>query len=138
MANCRISEVDVDALARDQRLTAPEFASITTDGAALSISARTARPGSDEEPAVAVDLVAAYEVPDGLRIDLTAAEGRLDRQAGRVAMSGGVEIVTSTGYLMTTAGLDGALDQTELHSRRCGACRGALRHDRRRKYGNHP
>lgn len=110
------AEVDVDALVREQRLTEPEFLSMTDDGAALSIAASTARPNSAAGGASAENLVAAYEAEDGLRIDLTAATGLIDREAGRMALSGGVEIVTSTGYRMTTAGLDSALDQTELVS----------------------
>ncbi len=110
------AEVDVEELARDQRLTAPEYYGVTLDGAALMIHANTARPGTDTGAATAVDLVASYEAPGGLRIDLSAAEGRIDEAAGRMTLSGNVEIVTSSGYRMTTPGLDSALDRTELHS----------------------
>ncbi|OYX41209.1 MAG: hypothetical protein B7Z02_16495 [Rhodobacterales bacterium 32-67-9] len=110
------AEVDVEDLARDQRLTAPEYSSVTIDGAALSVRARTARPGTDTGAATADALVASYEAPDGLRIDLGAAEGRIEEAAGRMTLTGNVEIVTSTGYRMTTPGLDSALDRTELHS----------------------
>ncbi len=110
------AEVDVEDLARDQRLTAPEFSGLTEDGAAISVRATTARPGTDEGVASAEDLVAAYDVPGGLRIDLSAAQGVLDRTGGRMVLTGGVEIVTSSGYRVTTTGLDSALDRTELVS----------------------
>ncbi len=110
------AEVDVEELARDQRLTAPEYSGVTVDGAALLIHAKTARPGKDTSAATADDLIATYEAPDGLRIDLTAAKGRIDEAAGRMTLAGNVEIVTSTGYRMTTPGLDSALDRTELLS----------------------
>ncbi|MCV2873834.1 hypothetical protein OEZ71_16160 [Defluviimonas sp. WL0050] len=115
-ASLPYAEVDIDTLARDQRLTAPEYSAVTTDGAALSVSADIARPSQGEGSASAEQLVAAYETRDGLRIDLTAAAGELDRAAGRLLLSGGVVIVTSEGYRMITAGLDGALDRTELVS----------------------
>lgn len=110
------AEVDVEDLARDQRLTAPEYSGVTLDGAALMIHAKTARPGIDTGAATADNLVASYEAPDGLRIGLSAVEGRIDEPAGRMTLTGNVEIVTSTGYRMTTPGLDSALDRTELHS----------------------
>lgn len=108
------SEVDIESLVRDQRLTSPDFAAVTDDGTALSVSAATARPGQGSDTARADDLVAAYETADGLRIDLTAAEGELDRTGGRMHLSGGVVIVTSEGYRIVTEGLDGALDRTDL------------------------
>lgn len=110
------AEVDVEDLARDQRLTTPEYSGVTLDGAALMIHASTARPGTDTGAATADSLVASYEAPDGLRIDLSAAEGRIDEASGRMSLTGNVRIVTSTGYRMTTPGLDSALDRTELHS----------------------
>lgn len=108
--------VDVDALVREQRLTAPEYFTVTEDGAAIRVEAAAARPASAEGGARADRMVAAYHTPGGLRIELTAAEGLVDRGAGRMRLSGGVEIVTSSGYRMVTEGLDGALDRTELSS----------------------
>ncbi|SPH23615.1 hypothetical protein DEA8626_02680 [Defluviimonas aquaemixtae] len=111
------ARVDVEALARDPRLTAPEYLAVTEDGAAVSFTARTARTGQgDNDEARAEDLVAVYETPGGLRIDIRAREGEIDRPAGRMRLSGDVEIVTSTGYRMLTAGLDSALDRTNLRS----------------------
>lgn len=110
------AEVDVEELAREQRLTTPEFAGVTGDGGAISVAARTARPGRDDASSTAEEVVAAYDLPGGLRIDLEAATGEIDNAAGRMVLGGGVEIVTSTGYRMITEGLDGALDKTELVS----------------------
>lgn len=110
------AKADVDALIRDQRLTAPDYTSVTTDGAALRVIAKTAWPKGEGGSATADDLIAAYDTPGDLHIDLTSAHGVLDRAAGRMLLSGGVVIVTSSGYRMVTAGLDGALDRTELLS----------------------
>lgn len=111
------ARVDVEALARDPRLTSPEYSAVTEDGAAVALTARTARTGQGAgDGTSAEDLVAAYETPGGLRIDISAREGRIDRPGGRMRLSGDVEIVTSTGYTMLTEGLDGALDRTDLRS----------------------
>lgn len=110
------AEVDVEDLAQNQRLTAPEYSGVTTDGAAVSVRADAARPASDGQPATAEGVNAIFDTPGGLRIALDAGQGRLDDAAGRLILAGGVEIVTSSGYRVTAARLDSALDRTELHS----------------------
>jgi lipopolysaccharide export system protein LptC len=110
------AEVDVEDLARNQRLTAPEYSGVTTDGAAIMIQAGVARPGTEGEAATAEAVSATIETPGGLRIALDAGQGRLDDAAGRLILAGGVDIVTSSGYRVAAARLDSALDRTELHS----------------------
>ena len=116
------SEVDVEELARSQRLAAPEYAGVTRDGASITVRAAVARPGTTGGGATAEAVSATYDIPDGPSIALSANEGTLDDTTGRLALAGDVEIVTSTGYRLTAARLDGALDRTELHSE--GAVRG--------------
>ncbi|MGB3178044.1 MAG: LPS export ABC transporter periplasmic protein LptC [Albidovulum sp.] len=111
------ARVDVQALARDPRLTAPEFSAVTSDGASISFSAATARPETGQSAHAEADaLVAAYDTPDGLRIDLSASQGRIDTVAGLMTLTGDVTIVTSSGYKIETARLDTALDRTNLSS----------------------
>lgn len=110
------AEVDVEDLARNQRLTAPQYAGVTDDGAAVTVTARVARPRSIGDAAEAESVSARYETPGGLSITLGANEGTLDDTAGRLTLAGDVEIETSTGYRLTTTRLDSALDRTELHS----------------------
>lgn len=110
------AEVDVEDLARNQRLTAPEYSGVTADGAAIMVRAGVARPGAGGGAATAETVRATIETPGGLGISLDAGQGTLDGDAGRLILSGEVEIVTSTGYRVTAARLDSALDRTELHS----------------------
>ncbi|MGB3315548.1 MAG: hypothetical protein WBB85_14125 [Albidovulum sp.] len=110
------SKADVDAMVRDQRLTAPDYSSVASDGSAIRVVAKTAWPEKETGGSVADDLVAAYDTPGGLHIDLTSAHGMLNHETERMVLSGGVVIVTSSGYRIVTAGLDGALDRTELLS----------------------
>ncbi|MDH5528500.1 MAG: hypothetical protein OEY05_00560 [Paracoccaceae bacterium] len=110
------SNIDVDELARDQRLTSPEFATVTSDGAALQIVSETVRPGGEDGGAIALGLVAEINTVDGLRIDLTATEGRIDYSKNLLTLTQDVEIVTSTGYRIVTNRLDSALDRTEILS----------------------
>jgi len=110
------AEVDVAELARNQRLTSPEYTGVTIDGAALTVRADVARPGKETGVASADRVMAAYDTPGGLQILLDADAGTLDDVAGRLILAGDVEIVTSTGYHLSADRLDSALDRTELHS----------------------
>lgn len=107
------SEVDVEQLAREQRLTQPEYSSITDDGSALRINADVARPQIGATGAASARaLIVRYETTGGLKIDLTSKTGRLDDAKGEVILRDGVTIKTSSGFDMVTDGLDGMLDRT--------------------------
>ena len=109
-------EVDVADLVRTPRLTAPDFAGMTADGAALSLKAAEARLSTDgtATPGAITGLVGLLETPDGARTDLTAAAAHLDQDARQMVLEGGVVIVNSAGYRIETEGVTVALDQTSL------------------------
>ncbi|MDP3339096.1 LPS export ABC transporter periplasmic protein LptC [Frigidibacter sp.] len=111
------SEVDVEELAREPRLTAPRYSGVTLDGAALSVTAEVARPdvgGAGQASATA--LTARLETPDGITTDIAASDGQLDTAAGLLMLTGDVQIAASSGYAITTGALTAALDQTLLTS----------------------
>jgi lipopolysaccharide export system protein LptC len=110
------AEVNVEDLARNQRLAAPEYTGVTADGVAVSIRAGVARPATGSGVATAEGVSATYDMPGGLRITIEADEGTLDDPNGRLILAGDVGIATSTGYHVTASRLDSALDRTELHS----------------------
>ena len=109
------AEVDVADRIREPRLTAPTWAGVMQDGAAMTVTAAEARPkdatGGD---ASATALRAVVDMPGGERTELVAASGRLDMAARRLIVDGGVTITTSTGYTLRTGALDAALDRTSL------------------------
>jgi lipopolysaccharide export system protein LptC len=111
------SDVDVKELAREQRLTEPEYSTVTRDGSALQIRAAVAFPQNGTTASATADaLVARYDTPGGLSIDLEAKTGRIDEAAGNLTLREGVKINTSSGYDMVTTGLDAALDRTRMIS----------------------
>lgn len=121
------SEVNVEQLAREQRLTQPEYSAVTADGSALSINAEVARPQVGVTGvASARALVVRYETTGGLDIDMTSKTGRLDDVNGEVILRDGVTIRTSSGYDMATSGLDAALDRTRLISQGAVSATGPL------------
>ena len=112
------TEADVAARIREPRLTDASYAGMTSDGAALTLKAATARPGSpgSADAASARGLSGALETPDGGWTRMQAAAVRLDEAAHLMVLTGGVTLSNSTGYAVTLTGLDVALDRTGLFS----------------------
>lgn len=111
------AEVDVEGLAREPRMTAPTYAGLTSDGAAVTLSAETATPAAGEAPAEAAGLKLELATPDGGRNELRAARAVMDNAGHEVVLSGGVVVSTSSGYRLETAEVAARLDRTGLESR---------------------
>jgi lipopolysaccharide export system protein LptC len=111
------AEVDIEDRVREPRLTAPTWAGVTDDGAALTIAAAEARPQQGGTAgASASALVVDLQTPDGGTAKLVAGNGVLDTAGAALHLDGGVDITTSTGYTLTTAAMTAALDRTSLIS----------------------
>lgn len=108
------SKVDVTTLAREQRLTAPEFSGITEDGAALTVQAATAAPDPAGHGASASKIIARLEEGTGVVTDLRAKTGRIDPAAGQISLSDGVAVQTSSGYRISTERVEMATDRTAI------------------------
>jgi lipopolysaccharide export system protein LptC len=111
------AEVDVEELAREPRMTAPTYAGMTSDGAALSLNATEARPAAEGAPATAAGLRLELATPDGGKTELLAATAVMDDVARQLVLSGGVTVTTSTGYRLETAEVAAKLDRSGLESR---------------------
>lgn len=110
-------EVDVEEIAREQRLTAPNFAGVTRDGASIEIAAKVARPDLDNpQRMTGQELSADIVLPNGETIHIEAPEGAIDADAGDAVITGGIRLETSTGYVVTTSGLTTSLEATSLSS----------------------
>lgn len=104
-------------LADNPRMTSPQYTTVTLDGAAVTVDAQSASPAQGPDtPALADQVVAAYDTPSGLHVDVTSNNGEMDAAGERLRLIGDVVIVTSNGYEMFADILDTRLDGTELHS----------------------
>jgi lipopolysaccharide export system protein LptC len=113
--NLPYAEVDLDTLARDPRLKNPEFATMTADGAAVTLAAATARPGAEAGDPVAVeDVVALYERAAGARLSVKADAGIYDQTQALLTLTGNVLLATSDGYRLSADRLRSALGRTEV------------------------
>jgi lipopolysaccharide export system protein LptC len=111
------AEVDVVDRAREPRMTAPSYAGTTSDGASLTLTADEARPETPDAPAAAEGIVLKLETPDGGRTELRSATAEIDQAQRQLILSGGVTVVTGTGYRMETPEVLARMDRTGLESR---------------------
>ena len=101
----------VEAIAREQRLSAPEFSGLTDDGAVIVISASTARPDTTRPDTISIDDVRLrMDNADGSNVEVTATMGEIDGRAGIASLLGLARLVTSSGYEMETNGLIAELE----------------------------
>lgn len=107
------AKVDVDALIREARISAPNYTGVTADGTAIAVTAKSARPDPENpDKASARSLTARMDFADGSHADIVSERGTIDTGAGLAHLEGGVVIDTSTGYRITTESLTSALEET--------------------------
>lgn len=94
----------IEELARSEHISAPHFAGMTTDGAAVTLTADTITPtGIDSFLLDGFNIQ--MDTPEGERATLTASEGDFNGEKGIVILTGLAHLVTTTGYEMESAGL---------------------------------
>lgn len=111
------AKVDVNALARDSRITNPSYSGVTADGSAVSVTAAVARPFPDQPGrATATDLTARIDSPGGSFATMRSATGVIDSPANRISLTGDVQLDTSTDYHIRAANLTAALNETRVEA----------------------
>ena len=101
---------EVQAIAREQRLSAPRFSGVTDDGAILSVSARTATPDSSRPDAITIDDIALkMDNRGGSSLEVTATTGEIDGRAQIARLTGLARLQTSSGFEMEANGLTASL-----------------------------
>lgn len=110
------AEVDIAERVREPRVTLPAWAGVTSDGAALTVAAEEARPAAQDGDATARGVRALLDLRRGGKAELVAAEGRIDRAASQLLLSGDVVISSTTGWRIATDRLAVALDRTRIEA----------------------
>ncbi|MCI2394621.1 LPS export ABC transporter periplasmic protein LptC [Aliiroseovarius sediminis] len=107
------ARVNLEELTGEQRIDSPRFSSVTADGAAITFEANSAVPDPDQANLFTAKVLAArIETPDGGAVDINAATAVINGASNRVDLAGGVTLVTSTDYHITTDQLSTAMDST--------------------------
>lgn len=111
------AEVDVERLAREQRLSRPRFAGTLEDGREVSLVAESAAPESGNPNRIHLDAVESFVVlSDEDTLRLTANEGDIDLAGQVVALSGDVRAETSGGLSLGSQRITVAMDRMNLAS----------------------
>ncbi|WBU63673.1 hypothetical protein [Paracoccus aerodenitrificans] len=97
------ADIDAEELARDPRMTHPEFSGVTDSGAEVTLTADRATPAPAESGS-ATALRMTWRAPDGLAVDMTAPQGEVEGK--QISLTGGVRLTTSDGWAMTVPRLD--------------------------------
>ena len=117
------SEPDIAAftraeeIAREQRVTAPEFSGVTNNGDIIVISAKSARPDITRADTVVIDEIRLrLDTPDRTFIEVTAVQGEVDGRAQVASFLGLARLETSNGYELETNGLIAELESGRITS----------------------
>lgn len=110
------AEVDAEGLARQPRVTAPSYAGMTPDGAALTLSADTLTPAGPDagEGGTASALRLGWRSAEGLTAELTAPHAEIGPDA--IRLEGGVEFSTSTGWSLAAPQVDASTDRSRVEA----------------------
>ena len=104
-----VSEIpfaEIETLAREQRITAPQFSGVADDGSIIAIGAAFAQPDPTKPDTIsATDLSLSADAADGSQIKIIASEGEIDGAAKIARLRGLARLETSNGYTMETNGL---------------------------------
>ncbi|GAA3858020.1 LPS export ABC transporter periplasmic protein LptC [Celeribacter arenosi] len=111
------ARVDIETLAREQRLDGASFATVLTDGGELSLNADRVRPDLSNNDVINGSTISGeLALPDGTTVTLTANDGVIDGP-GRVAeLSGSVVVRTSSAYSIKTDRIAALLDASKIES----------------------
>ena len=105
-----IPVAEITEIAREQRISAPNFAGIAADGSIIEISAKFAQPqeGSLDQlvitsPSLTIDAL------DGTKLRIFAGQGVIDGVGQTARLTGLARLETSSGYMMETDALSADL-----------------------------
>ncbi len=106
--------VDVEELAREQRLTAPRFAGTLTDGREVVFTAESAAPVMGEPNQISARTIdARIDLGATDRMIITAAEALIDLELQVADMGGEIRMNTSGGFALRTGALSISLADFE-------------------------
>ena len=97
------AEIDVKKIASEQRLANPKFSGVTTDGTAVSLNAKSAKPDPENPRNLSADQVmATLAAPDGTTYEISSQSARYAGVEEQLDLSGQVQIKTNSGFTLQT------------------------------------
>lgn len=107
----------IEEIAEEQRITAPQFSGVADDGSIIVIRANDAKPDTTRPDVLLVDsLVIDVDAPDGTTLNITSGQSSIDSTAQTARLEGLSRVTTSSGFTMETNGLSASLKTGEIIS----------------------
>jgi lipopolysaccharide export system protein LptC len=107
------SDIDIEKIAKEQRLASPKFSGVTSDGSAISVQAESARPDLLNPRRLSATKVTASIKTLGKDVyDIRADSARFDGTNDDLSLMGNVVITSSSGYALRTESLVANLETT--------------------------
>ncbi|MDU8927828.1 hypothetical protein RXV86_10575 [Alisedimentitalea sp. MJ-SS2] len=98
--------IDLTERARDERITAPEFAGVTEQGHRIEFHAASAKPDLESPSRASAEVLdARIDLTSGAVITFQSKGGVIDDEADRATLTGDVVVQSSTGYEVHTDAL---------------------------------
>ena len=111
------ADIDVEQIAREQRLVAPKFSGVTSDGSTITVTADTALPdATNPRRMAATDVNAEIITTTGTQFMVVSLDAVYDGDQDSMDLVGDVRLTTSTGYVLRSDLLVADLQQTRLVS----------------------
>lgn len=102
---------EIDEIAREQKISEPQFSGVTADGSIVELTATAAKPEQGSLSALTITQPRlTMNAADGTSLTIIAGAGELDSVSQEARLSGLARLETSTGYVMETGGLIAELD----------------------------
>ena len=106
---------DVEKIATDQIVSAPQFSGVSNDGSEITIRAKSAQPDAGNSDRITAKTIeATIQTIDEISYVLHADEAIFDGNAQTLEATGMVMLETSAGYVMQTAKITANLAQIEV------------------------
>lgn len=95
-----------EEIAREQKITAPEFTGVTDNGDIIVIAAKSAQPDKARPNNIQInEITMRLDATDGSFVEVTAVQGEVDGRTRIASFLGLARLQTSNGYVMETNGL---------------------------------
>lgn len=107
----------IEEIAREQQITAPEFSGVSDDGSVIAVAADNAMPDATTPDTLLVEsLNIDVAAPDGTTLNITSGTSVLNTATQTARLNGLSRMITSSGYTMETNGISADLKTGEIVS----------------------
>ncbi|AML50923.1 LPS export ABC transporter periplasmic protein LptC [Falsihalocynthiibacter arcticus] len=112
------AKVNVEELAREKGISAPNYSGITRDGTTISISANSAKPqpNGDRSTITTEGFNAEFELPEGAIVTLESETGVINTDTQSARLEGNVRVVSSVGYVVRSEQVDASISDARFSS----------------------